>query len=63
MRCQYCGEKTRVLDTRHLENIVVRGRMCTKCKRSMVTIEHIIPNGEDLLKRAWKQERRKKHEL
>lgn len=46
MRCLICGEKTKVLDSRYRNEMVIRTRECTNCLTRFKTQEKI--DGESL---------------
>jgi len=44
MRCIYCHNKTKVIDTRHYnENTRKRMIKCLRCKKKFITIERAKP--------------------
>lgn len=59
MKCPACGEKTRVIDTRHSSNNKVRRRReCTKCQHRFSTAESSSDPRLELLAAKKSQSRR-----
>jgi transcriptional regulator NrdR family protein len=45
MQCPNCGfDKTRVMDSRHMDGMTRRRRKCCLCKESFTTCELVVPD-------------------
>jgi transcriptional repressor NrdR len=56
MRCPYCGQSSRVVDTREVRPAVRRRRQCDACQRRFTTYERVATTNLQVVKSDGRRE-------